>query len=188
MPRDDTRKKKFHRIILAYPFVLAIIALAANSLVFGVFPVSASLPAQPVILALIASLLLLLANHTWLMTSTELTRLKYGLHATPEEWDASASNRSDVSDEGIRELERRHNAHANATENTVHFALLAFLFSIVSPPPAAAITWLVGFSLGRLGHTWSYLAGMDNARGLFMSISLTSLYGLAGYLAIAAFL
>jgi len=185
MGPEESRKTRFANIILAYPLALIAIALTANALMFGVNPASVSLPSTAVVGALTISALLLLVNHTWLMTSTELTRLRYNIHATPEEWDASAHRPSDVSDEGFRELERRHNAHRNATENTVYFVLLAFLVSVVSPVVVAAQVWIIGFAAGRLAHSLSYLSGKDGVRGVAMSVSLVSLYGLATYLAIS---
>ncbi len=185
MNQEKNGKKKVAKIILGYPFALIAVALAANLLVFGVDPISIALPSVPIFSVLVISALLLLANHTWLMTSTELTRLKYNLHATPEEWEASTHRRSDVSDEGLWELERRHNAHGNTTENTVLFVILAFLLSVISPVTLAAQAWIIGFAIGRLGHTYFYLTGRDGARGIFMSVSLVSLYGLASYLAIS---
>jgi uncharacterized MAPEG superfamily protein len=186
MPHNTSRKAKFTRIILAYPVALIALAVAANLFLFSAATIDISLPDRSIVLALVASAILLLFNHTWLMTSTELTRLNYGMHATPEEWEASGHDRKDVPEKGFRELERRHNAHANATENTVHFTILALLAGIVSPDPAAAITWIIGFPLGRIGHTFAYLWGKDGIRGFFMSISLLSLYGLATLLAIGA--
>lgn len=188
MVQDESRRRKFGRIILAYPFVLIVISLLAHLLVFGVNPFVIALPSFPVLAALVISALLLLANHTWLMTSTELTRLNYNMHATPEEWAASDHRREEVSEEGAQELERHHNAHRNATENTVYFVVLALTISIVSPVVLAAQTWMIGFALGRLGHTLAYLTGNDSIRGIAMSISLVSLYGLASYLAIGLFL
>ena len=76
--------------------------------------------------------LLLVINHTVLMTTTELTRLKYDLKATPEEWAASDHNRADITAEAETELERQHNAHRNATENTVYFAMLAITLGLIS--------------------------------------------------------
>lgn len=185
MSKDERRKVKLARIIVGYPFVLICGALIVNAFLFGVSPAAIALPSEPVVVALTISAVLLLANHTWLMTSTELTRLRYNMHATPEEWDASDHHRNDVPDEGLQELERRHNAHGNATENTVHFSLLALLVAVVSPTTTAACVWIIGFAVGRLGHTFSYLAGMDGARGISMSVSLLSLYGLASYLVLS---
>ena len=72
----------------------------------------------------------------------------------------------------MRELERRHNTHRNTTENTIYFTLLALVFVLVSPTTVAAQAWIVGFAVARLGYTYSYLAGKDDVRGLFMSLSL----------------
>lgn len=182
--QGTARKKKFARIIVAYPFALIILSVGAN-LLLGVTAAEIAIPPFAVMVAMSISACLLLANHSWLMTSTELVRLRYDLHATPEEWEASGTVRSDASEEGLRELERRHNAHNNATENTVYFALLALPFCLISPDFWAAVVWPCGFALGRLGHTFSYLSGRDSLRGICMSISLTALYGLAGYTAIA---
>jgi uncharacterized membrane protein YecN with MAPEG domain len=178
----EKRKRKIANIVLAYPFALIAIGLLVNFLLFGVTPAVISMPSFAIIVVLVCAATLLLANHTWLMTSTELTRLKYNMHATPEEWETSGHSRADTSDEGLRELERQHNAHGNATENVVYFVFLALLISVVSPVTIAAQVWIVGFAFGRLGHTFSYLTGRDGLRGIFMSVSLLSLYGLVSYL------
>jgi len=187
MKNKEASKQKFVTIITAYPFVLLIIAIIANLFVFGVRPIDVALPSIKYISALTISAVLLVINHTWLMTSTELTRLKYGIKSTPEEWDASENQPENISKEGMREFMRRQNAHRNATENTVHFVLLAFIISFVSPTPLAEQIWIFGFAIGRLGHTFSYLHGWDGARGLFMSLNLIAMYGLASYLAISIF-
>ncbi len=179
---DKYKKRKFTLIILAYPFVLVLVGLAANLLIFGIDVAIIAMPSNEVIAALILSAVLLLANHTWLMTSTELTRLKYNMHATPEEWETSEYVKAEVSLKGLQELERRHNAHGNATENIVHFVLLAVLICVVSPVTIMAQVWFLSFAVSRLGHTFSYLSGRDDLRGIFMSVSLVSLYGLASYL------
>ena len=82
----------------------------------------------------------------------------------------------------MRELERRHNAHRNTTENTIYFILLVMIFALASPTTVAAHAWIVGYAVARLGYTYSYLAGKDGARGLFMSLSLLAMYGIASYL------
>lgn len=185
MPQDEKRKKKFAKIIIGYPLALILIAVVLNYLVFGVQSADIALPTKVVFAALAWSAVLLLVNHIWLMTSTELTRLEHGMFATPEEWAQSDHSKGDVSNKGVQELERRHNAHRNATENVVYFVFLAALVSVISPVTMAALVWMIGFAIGRLGHTFSYLSGRDGARGLFMSLSLISLYGLASYLMIS---
>ena len=116
------------------------------------------------------------------MTTTELTRGRFKLYATPEEWTASGRRQRDASEEDLRELERCHNAHRNTTENTLYFIFLVMIFVLVSPTTVAAQTWLIGYSIARLGYTYSYLAGKDGVRGLFMSLSLLAMYGIASYL------
>lgn len=179
------RKRKFTRIILAYPFALILIALFANLVLFGVAPAAIALPDTGVMAALVTSALVLLGLHTWLMTSTELTRLHHDMHATPEEWAASDHAPEDVTAKGQEELNRRHNAHTNLSENTVHFAVFAVPFALVTPTPLAAQVWILGFAAGRFGHCFAYLSGRDGLRGISMSVSLVSLYGMASYLAIA---
>ncbi|WFE92092.1 MAPEG family protein [Roseibium porphyridii] len=182
---SEARQQRARMFILGYPFVLISFALVLNFFAFGVQPVEIGLPSTGLLSAFVFSAALLLANHTWLMTATELTRVRFGLHATPEEWEASANAREDVPQVGWQELERHHNAHRNATENTVYFALLAAIFCLVSPPLAACWVWILGFAVGRCGHSRCYLTGRDGLRGLFMSVSLLSLYGLATYLIVA---
>jgi uncharacterized MAPEG superfamily protein len=172
-------------IIIAYPFVVLLIGVGLNLFVFGVSPLALALPSDASASALVIASVLLAINHTWLMTTTELTRVRYKLHATPEEWAASGTNRRDAQSEGLVELERRHNAHRNTTENVVYFIFLAFIFALVSPTTLAAQVWIIGFAVARLGYTYSYLAGRDGARGLFMSLSLLAMYAMASYLVIS---
>lgn len=119
------------------------------------------------------------------MTTTELTRATFKIYATPEEWIASGTHRDNISEEGLREIERQHNAHRNTTENVVYFVFLAIIFIFLSPTLLAAQVWIVGFPVARLGYTYSYLSGNDNARGLFMTLGLLALYGMASYLLIS---
>jgi uncharacterized MAPEG superfamily protein len=109
------------------------------------------------------------------------------LHSTPEEWAASANRKEDASEEAWSELERHHNAHRNTTENTLYFIFLAAIFVLVSPALIVAQVWLTIFPLARLGYTYGYLAGKDNLRGAFMSLSLLAIYGMASYLVMAWF-
>ncbi len=169
-------------IVMVYPVGLLLIGSILNFFVFGVNPCAVGLPSIECIRALVIAAVLLTLNHTWIMTATELTRVRFKMYSTPEEWEASGTSRQDVPDEGLRELDRHHNTHRNTTENTIYFILLAFVFVFVSPTTVAAQVWLVGFAVARLGYTYSYLTGKDDARGLFMSLSLLAMYGMASYL------
>ena len=172
-------------IVRAYPLGLLLIGIVLNLFVFGVNPSAVALPSAECIRALVIAAVLLVINHTWIMTTTELTRVRFKMYSTPEEWAASGISRQDAPEKGLRELERRHNIHRNTTENTICFILLALVFVFVSPTTVAAQAWIIGFAIARLGYTYSYLAGKDNARGLFMSLSLLAMYGIASYLAMS---
>ena len=169
-------------IVKAYPLGVLLVSVVLNLLVFGVTPYSLALPSTASIFALVIAAVLLTINHTWLMTTTELTRVLFEMYTTPEEWAASGTKQQDAPEEGLRELDRRHNAHRNTTENTIYFIFLAGIMVFVSPTPLAAQVWIIGFAVARLGYTYSYLAGKDSARALFMSLSLLAMYGIASYL------
>ena len=121
----EIRNTRVATIIILYPVVTALVAVLINLLIFGVKPMVITLPDASVLAALIIASALLVLNHTWLMTSTELTRLKYNIRTTPEEWAAHDVQRQDITTEGWRELERRHNAHRNTTENVLYLVPLA---------------------------------------------------------------
>ncbi|MDO6726306.1 MAPEG family protein [Cognatishimia sp. 1_MG-2023] len=182
------KKRKFTLMIIGYPIVLTAIALAMNVTIFGIAPLTPSLPDKSTLAALGLAAILLVINHSWHMTSTELTRLEHSLYATPEEWRAAKRDPKDASALAQQELARNHNAHRNATENTVIFACLAFVFAFATPTLWAATVWPLAFAIGRLGHSFGYLRGNDTIRPIFMSISLLGLYGMASYIAISLIL
>ncbi len=184
---EEERLRRGMILVTAYPAGVLLISLALNIFVFGVDAYVVALPSTWCVRALVVAALLLALNHTWLMTATELTRARFKIHATPEEWAASGTSAEDAPRDGVRELERHHNAHRNTTENTVYFSLLAFTFAFASPTTGAATAWLVGFAVARLGYTYSYLGGRDGARGLFMTLGLLAQYGIGSYLALALF-
>ena len=178
MSPDPARRRVFARIILAYPVALTAVAVLVNLVLFDPSPPVAALPASGILWALIGAAVLLVINHSWLMTSTELTRLAQGIRTTPEEWQASAHAKSAVAEIGWQELERRQNAHRNTTENLAVFTFAALAVSFASPDIGAAQLWILAFALARLGHGLGYLTGHDGLRGLSMSLGLIALYGL----------
>jgi len=184
MTDQERRKRKFSAIIIAYPLAMFLVGAALNWFAFGINPAVISLPSHEIHFAWVVAGVFLVINHTWLMTSTELTRLKHDIRTTPEEWDAAGTLEEEITKKGWRELARRHNAHRNVTENTVHFVFSALVLGFTSPTPAAAQVWIIGFAVARLGYTYAYLSGRDDVRGIFMSLSLVALYGIASYLVI----
>ena len=184
MTEEEKRRQRTTAIVTAYPLGVLLISVALNVFVFGVNPPAVALPSAECIFALMIAAVLLVINHTWLMTTTELTRVRYQMHATPEEWAKSGLRQQDAPEEGMRELERRHNAHRNTTENAIYFLFLALVFALISPTTLAAQVWIITFAIARLGYTFSYLTGKVEARGLFMSLGLVATYGIASYLVI----
>ena len=182
MTETEIRKRKLMAIVMIYPFGVLLVSVVLNLLVFGVKPLVVALPSAEYVVALVIAAALLVINHTWLMTTTELTRGRFNMHATPEEWAASGDNRQDVPEDGVRELERQHNTHRNSTENAIYFFFLSLIFVLTSPATVAVQVWIIGFAGARLGYTYSYLSGRDGARGLFMSLSLLAMYGMTSYL------
>jgi uncharacterized MAPEG superfamily protein len=165
--QEINRNRRTMALVKAYPFGLLLIATILNVFMFGVTPPTIAAPSTGSTGALAIAAVLLVINPTWLMTTTELTRVRFDMYSTPEEWTAAGKSQQDAPEEGLRELERCHNAHRNTTENTVYFVLIVLVFAFVSPPAAVAQVWIVGFPVARLGYTYSYLAGKSNARGFF---------------------
>ena len=163
-------------ILLIYPLVPLTLAVA-TTVIFGIGPLNSKLP-SPALLSFAAICgFLLIVNHSWLMTHTEVTRSRYGLFATPEE--AAQGGQNAPGDQ--TELTRSHAAHRNLTENTTLFAILMPIYLLLSPPETLAAIWLLGYGFSRLGHTYFFLSGNANWRGVFMTTSLVALYGLAFY-------
>jgi uncharacterized MAPEG superfamily protein len=185
MNEEAARKQRTRWIVISYPIVVLLISGLINLLVLDVNPMVVATPSKDCIVALTITAALLVFNHTWLMTSTELTRVRYTMFATPEDQAASGVDDGEASEQGVKALERRYNAHRNTTENTAIFCLLAPVFVLISPAVLAVYVWIVAFGIARIGYTWSYLAGNVQARGLFMSLGLLATYGMASYLVIS---
>ena len=78
-------------LVKAYPLGPLLIGIVLNLFVFGVDPSAVALPSTDCILALIIAAVLLAMNHTWIMTSTELTRVRFEMFEfEPANIDASS--------------------------------------------------------------------------------------------------
>ena len=188
MPSNSELNKQQRRtiaIVIIYPIGVLLVGVLLNLFVLGVNPYVISLPSDGCIYALVIAVVLLVINHTWIMTSTELIRVRFKMYSTPEEWAASGTSEKDAPELGVRELKRRHNTHHNTTENAVYYVLLSLIFAISSPTVIAAQVWIIGFAVARLGYTYSYITGKNNSRGLFMTLSLLAIYGMASNLLIS---
>ncbi|NKB36230.1 MAG: MAPEG family protein [Gammaproteobacteria bacterium] len=171
-------------ILKFYPFGVLVLAVALNFML-GIDPIQISHPSREIIGLISCAATILVINHSWIMTVTELTRNRFKIFASPEEWISSGYRKSDVSEKGIFEIERCLNTHRNTTENIVYYILLLLVFSFVSPNQLAAWSWILLFPIARVGYTFSYLNGNDNTRGVFMSLTLLSVYGMTSYLALS---
>lgn len=179
---DEINTSKIYSILLTYPIALILIGFLLNYFLFEIKPFVIALPSVEHINAFVIAAVLLTLNHSWIMTATEIVRSKFEIHSTPEEWKKSGSSEYQVSDEGARELKRCHDTHLNTTENSIYFILLGIPFIFVSPPVLVTFIWVIGYGVARLGYTYSFLHGKDGARGLFMSLGLLAMYGIASYL------
>ncbi len=185
MIKLDNKQVKTIKIIIAYPFGVLGISILLNLLLLDIHSIKIGIPIAPIIYAIAIAALLFVINHSWLMTATELVRVKHRMYATPEEWEASGTRWEDISQSAKQALDRVHNAHRNTTENTVYFLLLLVPFIFSTPPVNTAYVWIIGFAVARIGYTYSYLYGKDNLRGAFMTLSLIAMYGLASYLVLS---
>jgi hypothetical protein len=167
MTDNPKRIQKFTLIILAYPVALVLIGVGLNVFAFGIDQPIAAHPSAQVVYALAIAAVLLILNHTWLMTATELTRLNHSIYASHEEWAENDARKEDVARRGWIEPDRHHNADRKATENTVPFVFLASVVSMISPPVLVSQIWIIGFTIARLGYTFSALRGKSGLRGFF---------------------
>jgi len=87
---EKKRQRRTMAIVMAYPLVLLLIGVVLNLFVFGVKPPIVALPSAEFLRPLVIAAVLLVINHTWIMTSTELTRVRFKMYSTPEEWDTHA--------------------------------------------------------------------------------------------------
>lgn len=184
MNSENEDKKVFGWIIKIYPFAILLVSIIIN-LLLGVTSIEIASPSIGIVKVLSLSAVLLTINHSWIMTATELTRLRFKIYASPEEWKDSGLSKSNITDEGQFEIERHLNTHRNTTENIVYYIFLAGIFSLVSPSILTASLWLLIFPIARLGYTYCYFSGRDNVRGVFMSLTLLSVYGMSSFLAIS---
>jgi len=183
MNSESEQNKSSGWIIKIYPFALLLISLVINFLL-GATSIEVKVPSFEIIKVLSISAILLTINHSWIMTTTELTRLRFRIFASPEEWKSSGRSKDSITGEGQFEIDRHLNTHRNTTENIVYYIFLAGIFSFISPTTLIASIWLLMFPLARLGYTYCYFSGKDDIRGIFMSLSLLSVYGISSFLAI----
>lgn len=169
-------------MVLAYPWVLFALAGALELWLGSPTSLAFTPPSTQGLVGVSMAGVLVLVAHSWMMTTTELTRLHHSIATTREEQQSGSVIADQASPEAREDLGRQHSAHRNLTENCASIILLVFPFLCTSPGDISALIWPLGFGIARFGHAWAYLHKNTGARGLFMSLSLLSQYAMAVHL------
>jgi len=120
-------------IIKVYPFGMLVFAIVLN-FIFGIDSIQISNPSRELLGVISFAAIILVINHSWIMTVTELTRNRYKIFASPEERILSGYDKLDVTRKGSFEIERCLNTHRNTTENIVYYILFLFCFLCITQP------------------------------------------------------
>lgn len=178
-PADASDQKKFYAAIVGYPIVVALIALALSLYVLPTLVSGTSWPENTVLIAIALATGLLIVNHSWIITATELARLKHGIYVVPEEIPSEKQATYAPSSEGQADVARCHNIHRNTTENVVYIFPLAIAIWLAAPQLTESAIWIVTFAVARLGYTYSYLRANTALRSVCMTASLLAMFGLS---------
>lgn len=173
---------KFYLAIVGYPIVVAGVALLINRYALPAAVQNALWPEQMLLLAFAFSTGLLWLNHCWIMTATELARLKHGIYVVPEEVPPAEQATYAPSPDGMADVGRCQNIHRNTTENSVYFFPLAIGLLLVpvldKTEVGGAAFWFGAYALARLGYTFAYLRAKTGLRSLCMTVTLLANFGL----------
>lgn len=177
-PADSSDQKKFYAAIVGYPIVVALIALALSFFALPSLVAGSGWPENTVLVAFALATGLLIVNHIWIITATELARLRHGIYVVPEEIPSEKKAAYAPSAEGQADVARCHNIHRNTTENVVYFFPLAIAVWIAAPQLTESAIWMVTFAVARLGYTFSYLRANTALRSVCMTANLLAVFGL----------
>ena len=104
-------------------------------------------------------------------SATGITRLRRGAYVTPEDY-TFMGKQPVAADETVERLRR---AHQNDLENILPFLIIGFPYALTSPSSSIASGLFVIFTLARLLHTATYLAGMQPWRSIVFEVGQISL-------------
>ena len=71
------RNQRTKTLVKVSPFGILLVSLLLNHFVLGVNPLLVALPSNELIAFVAIAVALLVINHSWLMTTTELTRIRF---------------------------------------------------------------------------------------------------------------
>jgi uncharacterized MAPEG superfamily protein len=123
--------------------------------------------------ALCAAILVLKMAFTG--SATGIVRVRRGAYITPEDY-AFMGKTPAPPDEAVERLRR---VHLNDLESILPFLIIAFLYALSGPSFGVAATLFVLFTVARLLHTATYLAGLQPWRSIFFEVGQLSLVATA---------
>ena len=119
--------------------------------------------------ALCAAILVLKMSFTG--SATGIMRMRRGAYVTSEDYKFMGREAA-AADETVERLRR---AHQNDLENIPPFLIIGLLYALSNPSSGIASGLFVIFTLARLLHTATYLAGMQPWRSIFFEVGHISL-------------
>lgn len=104
-------------------------------------------------------------------SATGIIRIRRGAYITPEDY-AFVGKTPTPPDETV---ERWRRAHLNDLEGILPFLVVAFLYALSGPSFGLAATLFIGFTVARILHTVTYVAGLQPWRTIFFEVGQISL-------------
>jgi glutathione S-transferase len=98
------------------------------------------------------------------------------VYATPEDYRFFGQDPTVTRDE---QIERVRRAHQNDLENILPFLGIGFVYALSGPSYSAAWWLFVLFTLARLLHTVTYIAGLQPWRTVIFAVGQIALYVMA---------
>jgi len=121
------------------------------------------------VFALCAAILVLKMAFTGSLTG--ILRFRYGAYVTSEDYAFMGKEAGPAAEA----VERVRRAHQNDLENILPFLGLGLLYSLSGPSAGVASTLFIVFTIARVLHTITYLAGMQPWRSIVFEIANISL-------------
>ena len=113
---------------------------------------------------------------------TGILRTVRRVYATPEDYRFFGHEPVLARDE---QIERVRRAHQNDLENILPFFAIGFLYALSGPSYGVAWWLFVLFTVGRLAHTVTYVAGLQPWRTIVFAVAQIALYAMAVRLLVA---
>jgi uncharacterized MAPEG superfamily protein len=108
--------------------------------------------------------------------ATGMLRTVRKVYATPEDYRFFGQDPVARRDEDV---ERTRRAHQNDLENVLPFFALGLVYALTAPSYGVAATLFTAFTLARIAHTATYLAGLQPWRSIAFAIAQIALYVMA---------